>query len=69
MTLDEIKRAIAKLSTEERAALRTWLAQAEAGFSEMKPAPEPERDNPTATKLGRLTGRAFADIRKRWREI
>lgn len=63
MTLDEIKRAIAQLSPEDRAALRAWLTQGDGGNN--KP---PSGEETTATKLGRLTGRAIADVRKRLNE-
>ena len=61
MTLDEIKLAITRLSADERARLRRWLATLDAG----------EETSPTANaaeKLGRLAGRAFADVKKRMRE-
>ena len=54
MTLEDIQQAIAKLSPEDRAKLRLWLAEC-----------EPETK---ASKLGRLAGRAVADFRKRMRE-
>jgi hypothetical protein len=60
MTLEEIQQAIAKLSHDDRAKLRFWLAEVEAGQE-----PEPETK---ASKLGRLAGRAVADFRKRMRE-
>ena len=62
MTLEDIQQAIAKLSPEERAKLRLWLAEFEAGQAERR---EPDT---TASKLGRLAGRAVADVRKRIRE-
>jgi hypothetical protein len=62
MTLDDIRQAIANLSPEDRAKLRLWLAEFEAGLAE-------QRDSETkASKLGRLAGRAVADFRKRMRE-
>jgi hypothetical protein len=61
MTLDDIKQAIAKLSPEDRATLRLWLTEFEAGQG----AHEPET---TASKWGRLAGRAVADVRKRMRQ-
>jgi hypothetical protein len=61
MTLEDIQRSIAKLSLEDRAKLRLWLAECEAG----PPEHEPETK---ASKLGRLAGRAVADFRKRMRE-
>ena len=63
MTLDDIQQAIAKLSPEDRAKLRLWLAEFEAGLAE-------QRDSETkASKLGRLAGRAVADFRRRMREV
>jgi hypothetical protein len=62
MTLEDIQRAIAKLSAGERAKLRLWLTEFEVGQSEHR---EPDT---TASKLGRLAGRAVADVRKRIRE-
>jgi len=62
MTLEDIQRAIAKLSPKDRAELRLWLAQLEAGQAEHR---EPETK---ASKLGRVAGRAVADLRKRMRE-
>jgi len=62
MTLEDIQQAIVKLPPEDRAKLRLWLAEFEAGQAEHR---EPET---TASKLGRLAGRAVADFRKRIRE-
>ena len=62
MTLEDIQQTIAKLSPEDRAKLRLWLAKFEAERAE-------HRDHDTtASKLGRLAGRAVADVRKRMRE-
>lgn len=62
MTLDDIQRAIAALSPEDRAKLHVWLAQLDAQQGEHH---EPET---TASKLGRLAGRTVADLRKRIRD-
>jgi hypothetical protein len=62
MTLEDIQQAIAKLPSEERAKLRIWLAEFEAGQADCE-------TETTASKLGRLTGRAVADVRKRMREL
>jgi hypothetical protein len=59
MTLEDIQQAIAKLSPEDRRRLRLWLAEVEAGQAEQET---------TASRLGRLAGRAIADFRKRMRE-
>ena len=37
MTLEDIQQAIAKLSPEDRAKLRLWLAEFEAGQAEREP--------------------------------
>jgi hypothetical protein len=62
MTLDEIKQAIVRLSPDELAALRVWLAEIHVEPSE---SAEPLA---TSEKLGRLAGRAFADFRKRMQD-
>jgi hypothetical protein len=62
MTLEEIQQAIARLSPEDRAKLRLWLAEFEARQGEHG------ESETTASKLGRLAGRAVADVRKRMRE-
>jgi predicted transcriptional regulator len=60
MTAEEAEEAILRLPPEELAKFRAWFADFEAGRVK-----EPEA---TASRLGRLAGRAFADIRKRIRE-
>lgn len=62
MTLEDIELAITKLSPEDRAKLRLWLVKFEVGQAERL---QPET---MASKLGRLAGRAVADVRKRMRE-
>ena len=62
MTLEDIQQAIAKLSPEDRAKLRLWLMEFEAAKAEDR------EHGKTASKLGRLAGRAVADFRKRMRE-
>ena len=59
MTLAEIQTAILKLSADERARLLAWLT--EIRNKELG-------DETTATRLGRMAGKAFADIRKRVKE-
>jgi hypothetical protein len=61
MTLEDLQQVIAQLSPEDRAKLRLWLAEFKAGQ-----AAHGEHET-TASKLGRLAGRAVADIRKRMR--
>jgi len=63
MTVEEIEEAILRLPPEELAKFRVWFAEFEAGMSGPRIAQET-----TATKLGRLAGRAVADLRKRTRE-
>jgi hypothetical protein len=63
MTLEEIQQAIAGLSQNDRTRLRLWLAEFDAGAVEPKAEP-----GKTVEKLGRLAGRAFADVKKRLRE-
>ena len=59
MTLAEIQAAILNLSADDRARLQAWLNEVRA---------KELGDETTATKLGRMAGRAFADLRKRVRE-
>jgi hypothetical protein len=63
MTLEDIQQAIAKLSPEHRRKLGLWLAEFEAERGEHR------EQETTASKLGRLAGRAVADFRKRMREL
>ena len=62
MTAEDIEEAILRLPPAELARFRAWFADFEAG---RVTKPEPEA---TASRIGRLAGRAFADIRKRIRE-
>jgi hypothetical protein len=62
MKVEDIEEAILRLSPEDLAKFRRWFAEFQSG---MAPPKIPE---PTAVKLGRLAGRAFAEIRKRARE-
>jgi hypothetical protein len=55
MTLEDVQQAIAKLSPEDRRKLR--LAEFEDGQAERR------EHETTASKLGRLAGRAVADFR------
>jgi hypothetical protein len=59
MTQAEIQAAILKLSADERARLHAWLT--EIRNKELG-------EETTATRLGRMAGKAFADIRKRVKE-
>jgi hypothetical protein len=62
MKVEDIEEAILKLPPAELAKFRRWFAEFESGMTPPKP-PEP-----AAVKLGRLAGRAVAEIRKRSRE-
>jgi hypothetical protein len=62
MRVEDIEEAILKLSPDDLAKFRRWFAEFQSG---MAPPKIPEA---TAEKLGRLAGRAFAEIRKRVRE-
>jgi len=64
MTLDEIKQAIASLPPDELAKLRAWLEQ----FEVLAPGQTTSEPETTASKWGRLAGRAVADVRKRFQE-
>ena len=59
MSLSELQAAILRLSADDRARLQAWLT--EIRNKELG-------DETTATRLGRMAGKAFADIRKRARE-
>lgn len=63
MKVEEIAQAIAKLSPEQLARFRRWFSAFEAGRTDHAK----ELDS-TATKLGRLAGRAFAELKKRSKE-
>ena len=58
MKVEEIAEAIAKLPPEQLARLRRWFAAFEAGRTN-----HAEELDSTATKLGRLAGRAFAELK------
>jgi hypothetical protein len=60
MKVEEIAEAVAKLSPEQLARFRRWFSAFEADRADHAK----ELDS-TATKLGRLAGRAFAEMRKR----
>jgi hypothetical protein len=62
MKLEDIEEAILKLSPGDLAKFRLWLAEFETGMA------APKVPEPAAVKLGRIAGRAFAEIRKRSRE-
>ena len=60
MTVEDIEEAILRLPPAELAKFRAWFAEFEAASIR-----EPQD---TASRLGRIAGRTFADLRKRLRE-
>jgi hypothetical protein len=63
MTVEEIAEAIAELPPDQFARLRRWFTAFEAGRAD-----HAKELASTATKLGRLAGRAFAELKKRANE-
>jgi hypothetical protein len=63
MKVEEIAEAIAKLPPDQLARLRRWFTAFDAGRTD-----HAEELHSTATKLGRLAGRAFAELKKRAKE-
>jgi hypothetical protein len=61
--VEEIAEAIAKLPPDQLARFRRWFTAFEAG----RPDHAKEIDS-TATRLGRLAGRAFSELKKRAKE-
>jgi hypothetical protein len=64
MKLEKIAEAVAKLPPDQLARFRRWFIAFETGRTNNHTA---ELDSP-ATKLGRLAGRAFAQLKKRANE-
>jgi len=64
MKVEEIAEAVAKLPPDQLARFRRWFTAFEAGRADHAK----ELDS-TATKLGRLAGRAFAELKKRGKEL
>ena len=60
---DEITEAIVKLPPDQLACFRRWFTAFEAGRTD-----HAEELDSTATKLGRLAGRALAKLKKRAKE-
>jgi hypothetical protein len=60
MKVEEIAEAVAKLPPDQLARFRRWFTAFEAAHDD-------ELDS-AATKLGRLAGRAFAQLKKRAKE-
>jgi hypothetical protein len=63
MKVEEIAEAVAKLPPDQLARFRRWFTAFEAGRTDHAG----ELDS-AATKLGRLAGRAFADLKRRAKE-
>ena len=63
MKVEEIAEEIVKLPPDQLARFRRWFTAFEAGRGD-----HANELNSTATKLGRLAGRAFAELKKRGTE-
>jgi hypothetical protein len=63
MKVEEIAEAVAKLPPDQLARFRRWFTAFEAGR-----ANHAEELDSAATKLGRLAGRAFAELKRRAKE-
>jgi hypothetical protein len=63
MKVEEIAEAVAKLPPDQLARFRRWFAAFEAGRTN-----HAEELDSAATKLGRLAGRAFAELKRRAKE-
>ena len=63
LKVEEIAEAIAKLPPDQLARFHRWFTAFEAGRAD-----HAKVLNSTATKLGRLAGRAFAELKKRANE-
>jgi hypothetical protein len=64
MKVEDIAEAIAKLPPDQLARFRRWFVAFEAGRTD-----HAEELDSTGTKLGRLAGRAFAELKKRAKEL
>jgi hypothetical protein len=63
MKVEEIAEAVAKLPPDQLARFRRWFTAFEAGR-----ANHAEELDSAATKLGRLAGRAFAELKRHAKE-
>jgi hypothetical protein len=63
MKVEEIAEAIAKLPPDQLARFRRWFTAFEVGRTD-----HAQGLDSTATKLGRLAGRAYAELKKRAKE-
>ena len=64
MKVEEIAEAVAKLPTHELIRFRRWFTAFEAGRTD-----HANELDATATKLGRIAGRAFAQLKKRAKDL
>jgi hypothetical protein len=64
MKVEEIAEAVAKLPPDQLARFRPWFTEFEAGRTD-----HAEELDSAATKLGRLAGRALADLKRRAKEL
>jgi hypothetical protein len=63
MKVEEIAEAVAKLPPDQLARFRRWFTAFEAGRTD-----HVEELDSAATKLGRLAGRAFVELKRRVKE-
>jgi hypothetical protein len=63
MKVEEIAEAVAKLPPDQLARFRRWFTAFETGRAD-----HAKELATTATKLGRLAGRAFSELKKRAKE-
>jgi hypothetical protein len=63
MKVEEIAEAVARLPPDQLARFRRWFIAFEAGRTN-----HAEELDSSATKLGRVAGRAFAELKRRARE-
>lgn len=63
MKVEEIAEAVAKLPPDQLARFRRWFTAFDAARTD-----HTETLNSAATKLGRLAGRTFAELKKRAKE-
>jgi hypothetical protein len=64
MKVEEIAEAVAKLPPDQLIRFRRWFTAFEAGRTD-----HANELDPTATKLGRIAGRAFAQLKKRAKDL
>ena len=64
MKVEEIAEAVAKLSPDQLIRFRRWFTAFEAGRTD-----HANELDPAATKFGRIAGRAFAQLKKRAKDL